>query len=148
MHLENALLLRSFVVSTPATPGYSVIVLFLTLMNRLVTVAGACFLAISSFSAGAIAETRMRASWYGRVDGFHGRTTANGEVFNADAYTAASKELPFGTRLRVCLDRCTTVRVNDRGPYIPGRQLDLSRAAADAIGLTDRGVANVWVEFL
>ena len=117
-------------------------------MNKLVTVAGACFLALVSLPVNAYPEGRMRASWYGRVDGFHGRLTANGEVFNADAFTAASTTLPFNTRLEVCLDRCTTVRINDRGPYIPGRDIDLSRAAADAIGLTHRGVADITYTIL
>lgn len=85
----------------------------------------------------------MLASWYGPY--YHGRTTANGEIFNQFALTAAHRTLPFGTRLRVCLRGCTTVRINDRGPYSGGRELDLSRAAADAIGLTSQGVGHVSV---
>lgn len=73
------------------------------------------------------------ASWYGPR--FEGRTTANGEVFDPDRLTAASRTLPMGTRLRVCrADRCVVVRVNDRGPYVDGRVLDLSRAARDRLG--------------
>lgn len=83
----------------------------------------------------------MLTSWYG--PGFHGRLTANGEVYNQYAMTAAHKTLPFGTRLKVCLDGCAVVRVNDRGPYIGGRELDLSKGAAEAIGLVGRGVAEV-----
>lgn len=83
-----------------------------------------------------------RASWYG--PGFQGRRTANGERFNTHALTAAHKSLPFGTRLRVCrANTCVVVRVNDRGPYIRGRFLDLSMRAAITIGVTSRGVATV-----
>jgi rare lipoprotein A len=83
------------------------------------------------------------SSWYG--PGFNGRLTANGERFNQNALTAAHKTLPFGTRLRVCYKRCAVVRVTDRGPFIPGREIDLSKGAADAIGLTDSGVGRIKV---
>jgi rare lipoprotein A len=85
-----------------------------------------------------------RASWYG--PGFHGRRTASGERFNAGAYTAAHRHLPFGTRLRVvnkANGRAVVVRVNDRGPFHGGRILDLSHASARAIGLS--GVASVAI---
>ena len=82
-------------------------------------------------------------SWYG--PGFHGRLTASGSRFNQQALTAAHKTLPFGTKLRVCFKRCAVVRVTDRGPYIHGRELDLSKGAADAIGLTASGVGRVKV---
>jgi rare lipoprotein A len=82
-------------------------------------------------------------SWYG--PGFHGRLTANGERYNQHDLTAAHKTLPFGTRLRVCFKSCAVVRVNDRGPYIRGREIDLSKGAADAIGLTASGVGRVKV---
>lgn len=71
--------------------------------------------------------------------------TANGERFNQQQLTAAHKTLRFGTKLKVCLQRCAIVRVNDRGPFIPGRELDISKGAADAIGLTPKGVAKVKV---
>lgn len=80
-------------------------------------------------------------SWYG--PGFHGKLTANGERYNQNGLTAAHKSLPFGTRLKVCFKRCAVVRVNDRGPYIHGRSIDLSKGAADAIGLTNSGVGRV-----
>jgi rare lipoprotein A len=80
-----------------------------------------------------------QASWYG--GSFQGRRTANGEDFNPHAFTAASKTPPFGTRLRVCHDGCVEVRINDRGPYVGGRVLDLSRAAAHAVGIY--GVGHV-----
>jgi rare lipoprotein A len=82
-------------------------------------------------------------SWYG--PGFHGNLTANGERYNQYGLTAAHKTLPFNTKLEVCYERCAVVRVNDRGPYIPGRGLDLSKGAADAIGLTHTGVGTVKV---
>ena len=82
-------------------------------------------------------------SWYG--PGFHGRLTANGERYNQHGLTAAHKTLPFGTRLKVCYQSCAVVRVNDRGPYVSGRTIDLSKGAADAIGLTASGVGRVKV---
>ncbi|MDP9183570.1 MAG: septal ring lytic transglycosylase RlpA family protein, partial [Actinomycetota bacterium] len=67
------------------------------------------------------------ASWYG--GSFQGQRTANGERFDTHELTAASRTLAFGTRLRVCRrDRCVVVRINDRGPYVGGRVLDLSKA--------------------
>jgi rare lipoprotein A len=83
------------------------------------------------------------SSWYG--PGFHGNLTASGSRYNQNGLTAAHKTLPFGTRLKVCLKRCAVVTVNDRGPYIHGRSLDLSKGAADAIGLTASGVGRVSV---
>jgi rare lipoprotein A len=89
------------------------------------------------------------ASWYG--PGFHGAYSANGEVFNARAMTAAHLTLPFGTQVRVTnLDngRSVVVRINDRGPYIGGRILDVSEAAASALGMINSGVAPVRVDVL
>ena len=83
------------------------------------------------------------SSWYG--PGFHGRLTASGSRYNQHDLTAAHKTLPFGTRLRVCYNRCAVVTVTDRGPYIHGREIDLSKGAADAIGLTASGVGQVKV---
>ena len=82
-------------------------------------------------------------SWYG--PGFNGRLTASGSRYNQNGLTAAHKTLPFGTKLKVCYKRCAVVRVNDRGPYIHGRGLDLSKGAAYAIGLTNSGVGRVKV---
>ncbi|MGB2924160.1 MAG: septal ring lytic transglycosylase RlpA family protein [Limnothrix sp.] len=89
------------------------------------------------------------ASWYG--PGFHGRRTANGERFNQNAMTAAHKTLPFGTRVRVTNTyngRSVVVRINDRGPFIRGRLIDLSKGSAQQIGLVSSGVANVKLEIL
>ncbi len=83
-----------------------------------------------------------RASWYG--PGFHGRRTASGETFNTNALTAAHRTLPFGTKVRVVnknTGKSVIVRINDRGPYAHGRVIDLSKASAQAIGLS--GVASV-----
>jgi rare lipoprotein A len=89
----------------------------------------------------------MRASWYGPK--FHGKTTANGERFDQMALTAAHKKLKFGTLLRITNpknDKSVIVRINDRGPYIPGRQLDLSKAAAQKLGMIKKGVVKLKVE--
>ena len=87
------------------------------------------------------------ASWYG--PGFHGKRTANGETFNTRALTAAHKTLPFGTQLRVTNERTgmsVVVRINDRGPYAHGRIIDLSKAAAQAVGIS--GVGKVTLAAL
>jgi len=89
------------------------------------------------------------ASWYG--PGFHGRLSANGERYNQYAMTAAHKTLPFDTIVRVTnLNNGSSVivRINDRGPYIPGRVIDLSSAAASVLGMIESGVAPVKVEVL
>ena len=96
-----------------------------------------------------IDKGNMVASWYGPR--FHGKITANGEIYNQFAFTAASKSLRFGTLLKVTNprnDKSVVVRINDRGPYISGRQLDLSKAAALALGMMKRGVIKVQVEQL
>jgi hypothetical protein len=89
------------------------------------------------------------ASWYG--PGFAGRTTSNGEVFDPALMTAAHRTLPFGTRVLVtnlANGRAVEVRINDRGPFKPGRIIDLSRAAAERIDMVRSGVARVRVEVL
>ena len=78
--------------------------------------------------------SRMVASFYGHGEHLS-RHTASGAVFNPHAYTAAHRTYPFGTHLRVCHHGCVTVVVNDRGPFVRGRHLDLSYGAARAIGL-------------
>jgi rare lipoprotein A len=86
------------------------------------------------------------ASWYG--PGFDGKRTASGEVYDMEAMTAAHRRLPFGTRVRVNnLDngRRTEVRVNDRGPFVDDRIIDLSRAAAREIGMLGSGTARVRI---
>jgi len=89
------------------------------------------------------------ASWYGGK--FQGRRTASGEIFDTRQLTAAHKSLPFGTRVLVTNlenGRSVEVRINDRGPFVAGRVIDLSLAAASAIGLAGRGVAAVRLEVL
>lgn len=91
------------------------------------------------------------ASWYGVPDGFHGQLTASGERFNAFAMTAAHKSLPFGTRVRVTnLDngRSAIVRINDRGPFFPGRVIDVSQGAAGKLGMLSSGTARVRLQVL
>ena len=101
---------------------------------------------ICAFALPSESRSTMLASWYGPY--FHGRTTANGEVYNMHGLTAAHKTLPFNTQLRVCYQGCVDVRINDRGPYIGARELDLSYGAAQAVGLIHPGVANVEVTYL
>jgi rare lipoprotein A len=79
------------------------------------------------------------ASVYGGRDGYCGSRTANGERVDCSAMTAAHRRLPFGARVRVCHSGCVTVRINDRGPWVRGRDIDLSPAAARAIGLDGTG---------
>lgn len=89
------------------------------------------------------------ASWYGRD--FHGRKTSNGEIYNMYAMTAAHKTLPLGTWVRVhnhSNGRQAVVRVNDRGPFVDGRIIDLSYAAAEKLGVVGPGTAPVLVEAL
>jgi rare lipoprotein A len=86
------------------------------------------------------------ASWYGRE--FHGKKTSNGESYDMYAMTAAHKTLPLGTYVRVHNlenNRSAVVRINDRGPFVHGRIIDLSYAAADDIGIVDSGTARVEV---
>ena len=84
------------------------------------------------------------ASWYG--DPYHGRATASGEIYDMEKFTAAHRQFAFGTCIRVYdLDngKSIEVRTNDRGPFKNGRIVDLSRAAARAIGMIGPGTANV-----
>lgn len=118
--------------------------------------AGAPATAQSPFSgAREIAVTMTRdppaevciASQYGLGDGYHGRRTASGERFNTWHLTAAHRTRPFGARVLVtnlANGRTVTVRINDRGPFVKGRCIDLSRAAANAIGMG--GLAKVTVQ--
>lgn len=116
-------------------PGLSAGVLLVVLAFAALTVLG-------GFSAVHSAESCGVASWYG--PGFHGKTAASGERFNQNAMTAAHKSLPFGTKLRVThKGKSVTVRINDRGPFVKGRVLDLSKAAATKLGLRQPGTGCV-----
>ena len=89
------------------------------------------------------------ASYYGKR--FHGRRTASGERFDMNGYTAAHRTLPFGSRVSVTNPRTgksVVVRINDRGPFHGGRTIDLSRAAAEEIGIVNRGHGEVELALL
>ncbi len=89
------------------------------------------------------------ASWYGKK--FHGKYTANGEVYNMDALTAAHKTLPMPVKVRVTNlenGRSLVLRVNDRGPFVHGRVIDVSRRAAELLGFKQQGIARVRVQLI
>jgi rare lipoprotein A len=90
-----------------------------------------------------------RASWYGSK--FHGRTTANGEKFDMYASTAASPTLPFGSLIRVYNPKTRVgqlVRINDRGPFVDDRELDVSYLVACRLGMREEGVSRLRIELL
>lgn len=90
-----------------------------------------------------------KASFY--ADKFQGRKTASGERFDQSAYTAAHKKLPFGTKVKVTNiknGKSVTLRINDRGPFVRGRIIDLSRTAFSRIGNTNAGVIDVRIEVI
>jgi rare lipoprotein A len=92
---------------------------------------------------------RGEASWYG--PGFAGNRTANGEIYDPRTITAAHRSLPFGTHVRVTNlrnGRTVVVRINDRGPFVAGRVIDLSEAAAERIGMRAAGLAPVTLEIV
>ncbi|HTS27835.1 MAG TPA: septal ring lytic transglycosylase RlpA family protein [Bryobacteraceae bacterium] len=96
----------------------------------------------------AVPETGI-ASWYGYP--YHGRHAADGEIYDMEKLTAAHRTLPFGTRVRVVNlrnERIVEVRINDRGPFIEGRIIDLSRAAARAVDMETAGISPVRVEVI
>ena len=89
------------------------------------------------------------ASWYG--PGFDGNLTANGEVYDMNGISAAHKTLPFGTIVRVVdleTGRSIVVRINDRGPFIEGRIIDLSKGAAEKLGMVERGIIQVGLRIV
>ena len=102
-----------------------------------------------SIPTGSHAETETGyASFY--ADKFEGRKTANGEIFNQSKLTAAHKKLPFGTQVMVtnlANGRSVQVRINDRGPFVSGRIIDLTKAAAKEIDMLGAGVARVRIRF-
>lgn len=116
-----------------------------------VLAAGLAFTPVTSFADGRSGSEVISgtASWYG--PGFHGRRTANGERYNMNALTAAHKFLPFGTKVKVTntrTGRSVVVRINDRGPYVGKRVIDLSRTAAQQIGMIGTGTAPVTLQIL
>jgi rare lipoprotein A len=118
--------------------------LLLTLYFLLLTFFASC----SSVHKGSPGDkTYAVASWYGQK--FHGRPTSSGEIFNMYAMTCAHKEYPFGTRLKVTNtenNRSAECIVNDRGPFVEDRDIDLSYAVAKEIGVTGPGIARVLLE--
>lgn len=121
---------------------------FTTTIRRIGRSAGLRTFALAALMLGALAGTAEAssgtASWYG-----HGRRTANGEHFRPGGMTAAHRSLPFGTHVRVTNKRngrSVVVRINDRGPFVHGRLIDLARAPARLIGLT--GTARVVLTVL
>ena len=128
-------------------------------MTKLKSFLGGVLLAACLFSLPALAiahqtdsAARLKtgaASWYGPK--FHGKLTASGEPFDMNDLTAAHPTLPFGTRVRVtngANGKSVVVRINDRGPFVEKRVIDLSRLAAKLIGITNSGVARVQLEVL
>ena len=123
-------------------------------MNRLILIFALFFLSSCITTPSATYKPRpggeyVTASWYGSK--FHGRPTASGERYNMFGLTAAHKTMKFGTKLRVTYPETggsVVVTVNDRGPFIRGRDLDLSYGAAKAIGLEVKGVGRVRIEYI
>jgi rare lipoprotein A len=120
-------------------------------MIKLFTAAASLLVAIL-LTAQAVAHAEPivgTASWYG--PGFHGRTTANGERYDMNAMTAAHKTLRFGTKVKVTNSsngKSVVVRINDRGPFVGRRVIDLSKSAASAIDMIRPGTAKVTIEVL
>jgi len=130
-----------FASSRPAAPERDRTALFVP--NRRVAVAHAAFVAHDN-AGGVKTASQGLASFYSE-----GTQTASGEKFNANELTAAHPTLPFGTKLRVTNvtnGQSVTVRVNDRGPYVPGRVVDVSYSAARTLGMVDGGVAKVKLD--
>lgn len=119
--------------------------------------AGMAMLAVSMLACGSTVPAqagadvpyveRGEASWYG--DPFHGRATASGEIFDQNQLTAAHPELPLGIEVKVTnleSGRSVEVQINDRGPFVDGRVIDLSKAAAEELDMVEQGLAPVRIE--
>ncbi|GMV78367.1 MAG: hypothetical protein AMXMBFR79_14980 [Chitinophagaceae bacterium] len=99
-------------------------------------------------SCGKYVTKTGKASYYS--DNLRGNKTANGERYQPSEYTAAHKKLPFNTTVKVTNlnnNKTVTVRINDRGPYVSGRIIDLSKAAAKELGMLNSGVVNVKIKY-
>jgi len=121
-------------------------VLYFTLYVSLFTVVS-CAPSKYDVQQGKTTNYFLVASWYG--PDFYGRPTSSGEIYNMNALTCAHKEYPFGTKLKVTNtsnNKSVTCIVNDRGPFIKGRDIDLSYAAAKEIDLVGPGIASVLIE--
>jgi rare lipoprotein A len=99
-------------------------------------------LVVACLGLSSAAQAEM-ASVYGGSDGRCGSRTANGERMNCGALTAAHRTLPFGSRVKICHNGCVVVRINDRGPFVAGRHIDLTPAAAHAIGIRSTGQVSL-----
>ena len=120
-------------------------------MPILKTMKAIVFIALMSITTAsrAFAAQEGFASWYGGK--FQGRLTSSGEVFDTNLMTAAHKSLPFGTIVKVTDQengKSTVVKINDRGPFVEGRIIDLSRAAAEELDMVGRGIARVSLEIV
>ena len=108
------------------------------------------FLSINmSLSALTLYKNDVTASYY--AEKFHGKRTSNGEIFNMNDLTCAHKSLPFNTILKVTNlsnGKSVQVRVNDRGPFVAGREIDLSKAAAKKLGMINSGTAKVKIQIV
>lgn len=117
-------------------------------MTRKATSVAALAVLVFSISTPSFAQCGG-ASWYG--PGFNGKTAASGETFNENAMTAAHRSLPFGTKVKVTDQRNgreIEVTINDRGPFVGKRIIDLSKAAATELGFRNRGVTSVCISQL
>jgi peptidoglycan lytic transglycosylase len=133
---------------TRVAPGQKVVRWSCNVFCRAVLLAVCTAVSCSPGEVRTSAHTAV-ASWYGQE--FEGRRTASGEPFDKDALSAAHREFPFGTRLKVTNlsnGRSVIVVVNDRGPFVTGRDIDLSYAAAREIGLVGPGTGEVLIEYL
>jgi rare lipoprotein A len=123
-------------------------------MRRYIVFIITIFFFMSSSCASARYETATKqcyavASWYG--PDFHGKPTASGEIYDMNAFTCAHREYPFGTKLKITYlsnDKTTSCLVNDRGPFIDGRDIDLSYAVAKDLGLILAGTGAVRIEYM
>jgi rare lipoprotein A len=116
------------------------------LIKKTVFAAALAGAVLTMSTAGAFAQCGG-ASWYG--PGFNGHRAASGEIFNQNAMTAAHRSLPFGTKLRVTDQRtgnAVVVTINDRGPFVGRRIIDLSAGAASKLGFRNRGTTSVCIE--
>lgn len=108
----------------------------------------AALLGLAADDSPALSQTGL-ASWY--ADSLHGRSTASGEPYDRERLTAAHPKLPFGSIVQVTRlsnQRSVRVRINDRGPFVSGRIIDLSRAAAERLGMLQAGEARVTLELI
>lgn len=126
---------------------FSRLLLTIAHYGLLITILVSCASVKYDVQQGKIAKFYVVASWYG--EDFHGRPTSSGEPFDMNALTCAHKEYPFGTKLKVTNtsnNKSVECIVNDRGPFIKGRDIDLSYAAARQIDLIAPGIASVLIE--